>query len=259
MKEQGSFSINKILKMVGKVLSWALFVILLLVAAFLLYYYVATKIYAAKGPGHEPKFSIYTIISGSMEPNIKVYDTVINQRVDNPNDLEVGDVITFISTSLLTPGTTITHRIVAITQDENGKVCYQTKGDNNPIADQACAKFSNVLGRVVFKVPQLGRIQFFLASKAGWLLCILIPALIIIGRDIMRISKLSALKKSTVKLDEKKKKDPKQALRENERKEELKRKLLLDGEKNKDKKKYYKKPEIIVIDRRKSKRKKGKN
>ena len=59
------FSFGKIMKIIGKVISWALFIILLMVAAFLIYYYIATRIYAAKGPGYEPKFSIYTIVSPS--------------------------------------------------------------------------------------------------------------------------------------------------------------------------------------------------
>lgn len=257
MKSKSSFSINQIFKIVSKVLSWALFLILLVAALFLLYYYVATKTYAAKGPGYEPKFSIYTIISPSMTPKINVYDTIINIKVDNPEDIKVGDVITFISTSLLTPGTTITHRVIGITTDESGNVCYQTKGDFNQVSDQACAKFSNVIGKVVMKIPQLGRVQFFLASKAGWLLCILVPALIIIGRDIMRITKLSTIKDTANKMSTKNVKDPKKEKLEKARKEELKRKLLKDKDNNK--KEYYKEPEIKTIEKKKTTktRKKG--
>lgn len=250
MKTQSNLTMKKILEIVGKVISWALFSILLIAAAFLLYYYVATKIYAAKGPGYEPKYSIYTIISGSMIPKIRVYDTVINVKVDNPNDIVVGDVITFVSTSILSPGTTITHRVIGITKDENGNVCYQTKGDNNDIADQACAKYHNVIGKVVFKIPQLGRIQFFLASRAGWLLCILVPALIIIGRDIMRITKLSSIKKTTLDINSKAEKDPQKQKEEQERVISLKRKLLKENSKVNN---YYKDPDIVVIDKRKNK------
>lgn len=245
MKNDITFS--KVFKVISKVLSWALFLILSIAAVFLLYYFIATKIYAAKGPGYEPKFSIYTIASGSMTPTIKVYDTIVNVKVDHPEDLQVGDVITFISTSLLTPGTTITHRIIGITTDENGVTCYQTKGDFNPIADQACAKFNNIIGKVVFKIPQLGRVQYFLASKAGWLLCILIPALVIIARDVLRITKLVGIKSTAEKMNEQRKKDPKKEEEERKRKEELKRKLRLEDQ-DKD---YYQEPTVKVIDKRK--------
>lgn len=247
MSSQSNFSIKNILNIIGKVISWAIFVVLLIAALFLIYYYIATKVYANKGAGFEPKFSIYTIISPSMTPKIKVYDTIVNVRVDNPADIEVGDVITFISTSLLTTGTTITHRVIAITE-EDGQICYQTKGDYNNIADQACAKYSNVIGKVIFKIPQLGRIQFFLASKAGWLLCILIPALFIIGRDIMRITKLSTIKKNVHKINSINKKDLNKLKLQKEYKLELKRKYLKDEDIQKN---YYDDPEIIEIKKKK--------
>ena len=247
MKNQSKLSVGNILHVTSKIISWAIFVILLIAAVFLIYYYLATKIYAAKGAGYEPKFSIYTIISPSMTPKINVYDTIVNVRVDNTNDIHVGDVITFISTSALTPGTTITHRVIAITE-EAGEKCYQTKGDFNNMADQACAKYKNVIGKVIFKIPQLGRVQFFLASKAGWLLCILIPALIVIGRDVMRITKLSAIKNTATKANTIKK-DPMKEKFELDRKSELKRKLLKE---NKSVNEYYKDPEVKTIDKRKS-------
>lgn len=246
--KDGNFSVGKIFKVISKVLSWALFVVLLIAAVFLLYYFIATKIYAAKGSGYEPKFSIYTIASGSMEPKIKVYDAIVNIKANNPNDIEVGDVITFVSTSLLSPGKTITHRVIAITQDEDGKICYQTKGDANDIADQACAKYHNIIGKVIFKIPQLGRVQKLLASKGGWLIFILIPALYIIGRDILRLTKLSSIKNTATKISEEKKKDPKKEKEEAIRKAELKRRLLKEDNKNQIV--YYKEPVIKSIDKR---------
>jgi len=243
------FSIKKAFHAISKFVSWIFFVILLIAAAFLLYYFVATKIYAAKGPGYEPKFSIYTIVSPSMTPNINVYDAIVNIKVDDPNKIEVGDVITFVSTSVLTPGITITHRVVGITTDDNGEICYRTKGDFNNVEDQACAKHRNVLGKVLFKIPQLGRIQFFLASKAGWLLCILIPALYIIVKDVLKILKLSDMKETTAKITEPKKKDPKKAELERKRKEELKKRLLKE-ELNKEKN-YFVEPVVKEIDKRK--------
>lgn len=251
MKEKISW--QNILHIICKVLSWALFVILLLIAIFLLYYYIANKIYMSKGTGYEPKFSIYTIATGSMVPNINIYDAVINIRVDDPNDLKVGDVITFRSSSPSSPNLTITHRIKAITKDNEGNVCYVTKGDANPIEDEACAKFKNVIGKVIIRIPGLGHIQRFLASGMGWLLFILIPALVIIIRDIMRLTRLSSIKDSAAKMNEKKKKDPKKEATEKKRKDEIKRKLLNE---NNGTKEYYHEPTIKVVEKRKVKDKK---
>lgn len=249
-----SNSFKKGLHIFTKILSWALFVILLLVAIFLLYYYIATKVYAAKGPGYEPKFSIYTIISGSMKETIQVYDTVVNVKVNDPKDIQVGDVITFVSNGILTSGMTTTHRVIAITE-EDGEMCFQTQGDANPVPDQTCAKYSNIIGKVILVIPQLGQIQFFLASKAGWLLCILIPALFIIIRDIMKIVKLSSIKKTTAKMVADKEKNPKKLEQEKIRKEELKRKLLLEDNNIV----YYEEPEIKTIEKKKKNNKKKAN
>ena len=240
---------RKIVHIIFKILSWALFVILLLIAIFLLYYYIANKIYVSKGTGYEPKFSIYTIATGSMVPNINVFDAVINMRVDEPEDLKVGDVITFRSSSPQSPNLTITHRIKAITTDENGNACYVTKGDANPIEDETCARFNNVIGKVIIRIPRLGYIQRFLASGVGWLLFILIPALVIIAKDILRITRLSSIKDSAGKMSEKKK-DPKKEAAEKKRKEEIKRKLLNE---NNGTKEYYCDPTIKVVDKRKNK------
>lgn len=256
MREQSDISVNNILKIISKLVSWVLFVILLIAAVFLLYYYIATKNYAAKGPGHEPKFSIYTIVSGSMEKKIKVYDAVINVRPNRPSDIKVGDVITFISSSILTPGTTITHRVIGIVKDDDGAVCYQTKGDANTVADQACAKFHNVIGKVIIIVPQLGLLQVFLAKKGGWIICVLVPALIIIGRDVLKITKLVNIKETASQMVVKPKKNPEKEKVEKERKLELKRKLVDKEKTRRAITTYYKEPEIVSVDKSSSLKKK---
>lgn len=250
MKDR-KFSWQAIVHIIFKILSWALFIILLLIAIFLLYYYIANKIYVKNGPGYEPKFSIYTIASGSMVPNINIYDAVINMRVDDPNDLKVGDVITFRSSSPTNINMTVTHRIKAITKDPDGNVCYVTKGDANPIEDEVCAKYKNVIGKVILRIPGVGHVQRFLASGIGWMLFILIPALIIIGKDIMKITKLSSIKENASKMNNKKRKDPKKEAVEKKRKEEIKRKLLNE---NKGTKEYYRDPTIKVIEKKKAKK-----
>lgn len=250
MKDK-KFSWRTLIHIIFKILSWVLFVILLLIAIFLLYYYIANKIYVKKGTGYEPMFSIYTIATPSMVPNINVADAVINIKVNDPNDLKVGDVITFRSSSPTSVGLTITHRIKAITEDEEGNVCYVTKGDNNNVEDETCARFYNVIGKVIIRIPGLGHIQRFLASGVGWLLFILIPALIIISRDILRITRLTSIKDSAAKMSGSKKKDPAKEAKEKQRKEEIKRKLLAEDNSRKE---YYYEPKIKVIDKQKSKK-----
>ena len=85
--DKGFFAQFKaISKTVVTILSWVLFGILVLIIGFLVYYLIAANAYAVKGEKYEPKFSLYTIVSPSMEPKIKVYDVVVNTRIDNPHE-----------------------------------------------------------------------------------------------------------------------------------------------------------------------------
>ena len=183
---------REIVKLISTILSWTVFALLVICAIFLLYYFIATKAYTWSKGKYEPKFSLYTIISGSMIPNINVYDVVIDVRVDDPEDIKIGDVITFYSDNIELRGGTVTHRVVSVIKNSDGTYSYQTKGDNNLVEDSSTVPFDKVIGKVALRIPQLGRVQFFLASSYGWLLLIMIPALYIIFKDINRIIKLKA-------------------------------------------------------------------
>lgn len=188
---------REVLKLISTIISWTVFVLLVICAAFLLYYFVATKVFVYFGSKYEPKFSLYTIISPSMTPNINVYDVIVDVRVDNPEDIEIGDVITFYSDSPELHGGTITHRVISIIKDSEGNYSYQTKGDNNLVEDSTTVPYDKIVGKVALRIPQLGKVQFFLASSYGWLLLIMIPALYIIFKDINRLIKMKKASKNT--------------------------------------------------------------
>ena len=98
-------------------------------------------------------------------------------------------------------GMIITHRIVDKYVTNEG-VQFKTKGDANVEADSSLVYEENVIGKVLFKIPQLGRVQFFLASKSGWFIAILIPALAVIAYDIFKLFRLLILKKQLKNKDE---------------------------------------------------------
>ena len=194
-KHEKYSSVKHKLKFVSTVLSWVLFIILIFVAVVLLYYYVTTRVYSKKNPSYRPAFGLYTIVSPSMEKTLLVYDVIVNVRVNDPNDIKVGDIITFISSSASSQGMTITHRVISIDEDENGNKLYQTKGDNNNGPDPRPASYENVIGKVIFKIPQLGRLQAILTTKGGWLIIVVIPAFLIILSDILKLLRLQGAQK----------------------------------------------------------------
>lgn len=200
-------SVKHQFKLFTTILSWTIFVLLILIASVLVYYFVTTRIFAKKDVNYRPAFGLYTIISPSMEKTLNIYDVIVNVKVKNPNDIKVGDIITFISTSASSKGMTITHRVIEITDGENGKL-YKTKGDNNTSPDPKPATFENIIGKVIFKIPQLGRLQSILTTKMGWLILVVIPAFIIILFDILKLIRLHGAEKSieeVVTIDNKKK------------------------------------------------------
>lgn len=190
VKKKSNF--REILKFLSTIVSWTVFTLLMLVMIALVYYFIAVRIYATKGSGHEPKFSLYTIITPSMTPNINVYDVVIDVKVDKPEDVKINDVITFNSSIPGVHGGTITHRVIAVSKDADGNYHYRTKGDFNLVDDGVDVEFKSIVGKVALRIPQLGRAQAFLATKTGWLFCVLVPALYVIIKDILKIIRLKS-------------------------------------------------------------------
>lgn len=193
MKKRNKKFNNPILKNVTKILSWVLLAFLILIAGLLIYNIVASKIYEIRGQKYEPEIALYTIISPSMEPNINVYDVVVTKKVKDFSTIKEGDVITFISTSTLGEGLTVTHRVKEVVKTEDD-IKFRTQGDNNKIPDSSLASSKNVMGKVLFKIPWVGHIQFFLQSKGGWLFALLIPAMLIVAYDVYKVIRLSNVK-----------------------------------------------------------------
>ena len=167
-----------------RALSYVFLFFLFILAGFLMFYIITSAI--AKKNGTKPLISLYTIVSPSMEPNIMVYDVIINTRVNSDNNLNEGDIITFYSNAIDTGGYTVTHRIYK-KYNYNGITYYETKGDNNNSEDVGRISFDNIVGKYLFKLPGFGKIQFFVSSPKGWLLIILVPATFIIISDVLKL------------------------------------------------------------------------
>ena len=180
---------ENILKYIVSVFSYAIFIFLMLIGGTLLLYIADIKIRAAKGDYSAPVFNAYVVLSGSMLPEIKIKDIVVTKKVA-AETLEVGDIITFIAPDSRYGGISITHRILEKYYDESlGSYTYKTKGDNNNVADGSLVPNENILGKVILKIPKLGYLQDLLANKAGLIIVVIIPCLVILSYDIMKVMK----------------------------------------------------------------------
>jgi len=122
-------------------------------------------------------YSLKMVLSGSMSPTIKTGSIVVVKPVSSYN---IGDVITFKKGQ--GEKNILTHRIIG--QTEQG---FITQGDANNVADANPVKKEQILGKVVFNIPFAGYIANFARSKFGFILLILIPALLIIGDEARKI------------------------------------------------------------------------
>ncbi len=202
-------------KIISNIISWVLLILLVIIAGFLVYYFLSTNACKNREDYCEPKITLYTIISPSMTPTIKVYDVVVNIDPKSEAEINVGDIITFHSTSKLYSSRIVTHRVIEKRVNENGITEFKTQGDNNLSPDDTYVPYENVVGKVIFKIPQLGRIQFLLTSTGGWLFLIIIPALLLILYDIIKLFKLFDARKrvdATINLEKKQQLEEKESL-----------------------------------------------
>lgn len=136
-----------------------------------------------------------TVLSGSMEPAIHTGSVVITKPV---TDYKIEDIITFGPvTKTQTP---TTHRINDI-KVQGGEPIYITKGDANESPDTREIVRNDIIGKVLFSVPFVGYAVDFAKQPIGFILIIVIPAVIIIYDEIKKmwkeIMKLKNKKKDT--------------------------------------------------------------
>ncbi|EGT3617550.1 signal peptidase I, partial [Clostridium perfringens] len=98
-------------------------------------------------------FRTYSILSGSMEPNIRTGDLAIVKSAEM-DEVVSGDIITFKY-----EGNIVTHRIVEKTEEG-----FITKGDNNNAEDTEIVREEDLIGKVLFNIPFLGYVTVFLSK-----------------------------------------------------------------------------------------------
>ena len=137
----------------------------------------------------------YVITTNSMEPNIKDGDIIIVKK-DKEENLQKGDIITFQNKSSI-----VTHRITNI-EEKDGKKEYTNKGDNNIIEDLEKFTYEKIKGKVILKVPILGKLIILLENQIVFLLIILIILILVFWK--VKIQEKKEIRREKKKIEEKK-------------------------------------------------------
>ena len=174
-----------LLNYMASILLYTILILLLVLGIIFIAYILDAKKNASSGEYKPPLYNAYIIVSQSMTPVIKVNDAIITKRVEG-KEINVGDVVTYLSENPEYPGIMITHRVIEKNQVD-GEYYYVTKGDYNQVSDPLTVKESQVYGKVVMRIPKIGFIQVILSNYIGWVALIVVPALALVSYDIVKL------------------------------------------------------------------------
>jgi signal peptidase len=127
----------------------------------------------------------YVVASGSMVPELQVYDVLVVQGHVPFEEIQIGDIIVFDRPS--GHDRVIVHRVVSITDDDPRTL--RTKGDNNvasiPGTDFPITE-KEYIGKVEFQIPQIGYVTQVLKPPTNYILIVLVIGVMIVKEIIKR-------------------------------------------------------------------------
>ena len=125
-------------------------------------------------------YRCYIVLSDSMSAtDFDAGDLVLVKKVD-PTTLQAGDIIAYRSQNPENYGQTVTHKIREKTRDAAGNPGFITYGTTTGVDDEAVVTFPFILGKYQTAIPKAGTLFQFLKTPKGYLVCILLPFLLLI-------------------------------------------------------------------------------
>ncbi len=178
--------------------------------------------------------SMSTVNGDASQGYFNAGDLALVKEVD-VSTLQAGDIIAYTSTNEENYGSVVTHMIRTVTTDENGDLAFVTYGTHTNTDDPNLVTAMDVLGKYTGHIPAVGRFFHFLKTPLGYIVCIFVPFLLLIGMQGVQSVRLFRQYKAEqmAELEEKRKKEldelaaERQKLEdERKRQEEMMQKLL---------------------------------
>ena len=136
----------------------------------------------------------YVVSSGSMIPELQVFDVLVVQGNDPFESVQIGDVIVFNRPS--GQDRVIVHRVIAIVDEDPRTI--RTKGDANPTSIPGTdfpITEEEYIGKVAYVIPQVGYVTRILTPPINYIIiAIIISAMI--GKQLFKSKKERALSDS---------------------------------------------------------------
>ena len=135
-------------------------------------------------------YKAFIVLSDSMsKTDFNAGDLVLVKEVD-PSTLKEGDIIAYTSQNTSNYGETVTHKIRKLTTDANGEPGFVTYGTTTDTDDETVVTYPYVLGKYNSHIPKVGAFFQFLKSTPGYIVCVLIPFLLLILLEGIRCIRL---------------------------------------------------------------------
>lgn len=125
-------------------------------------------------------YKAFIVLSDSMsKTDFNAGDLVFVKQVD-PATLKEGDIIAYTSQNTANYGETVTHKIRTLTKDANGDPGFITYGTTTDTDDEVIVTYPYILGKYQGRIPKAGTFFNFLKTTPGYVVCILVPFLLLI-------------------------------------------------------------------------------
>ena len=121
----------------------------------------------------------YVVASGSMIPELEVYDVLIVQGHAPFEDIEIGDIIVFNRPS--DHNRVIVHRVVSIIDDDPKTL--RTQGDANPASIPGTdfpITEEEYIGKVEYTIPQVGYVTQLLKPPINYVIIAVVIGIMIV-------------------------------------------------------------------------------
>lgn len=174
MKKINNYN-SKIFKIISSIVEIVFIIFVVLLCSIILCQKIFSKNNSLFG------YRIFTIVTGSMEPKLKVGDIVLVKST-NFDKIKIGDYLTYEGVREELKDKVITHEVVDII-DEDGKKVFYTKGIASKLIDPAVYE-NQVYGVVTYKFFILSVMHKIITNVFGFILCIVIPLLYIMAVEI---------------------------------------------------------------------------
>lgn len=129
----------------------------------------------------------FVVASDSMSDTFVTGDIIICKNVD-ADKLAAGDIITFVSTNQASYGKIVTHKIRAVNGQGNS-LSFTTYGTTTNVDDTIPVSPDKILGKYSFKMEGCGNMFLFFQSTIGFVICILLPFVILIAWQLLGLIK----------------------------------------------------------------------